>query len=494
MTDVARGGPALSSGSTHGSEFEPDKIDPGQELRHSFPTNEAEVAAAIAERRNPRLIAKAIVKGGRERVAEARRLIAERPSVAEDRLRDLELLGHLAVLTGDRVGAAAIVEGLFAEGAKGRVAALKPLATAMMGNDIGFAEELVALAQRLAPNARETAEIAARLKARQGDQEAALDALTAAQDEFPKSTEVAIRKARNLGRLHRWEEARIELEGFIARVQHAGRAKEMAKLASVYAYASDPEGLPARPLRNIDVRYLNLDSDLERRERVERLFNACGIELIRTPGVRGSLLPQVVREKVAPSISRLTSPTLGVFLSHVRTWELVAEGDRPALVLEDDAQPVFRLASELERLAPQVKDITFVNYRLSRWVRKLGPQPDRFQQVPIERMSEVLAGDAAPPGGDGYVLTPAGARKLLDYIAHDGCIGHVDVQMLSYALRPSDYAEEEDGGRQVTRLAGYWRRHKGERRLDAHVLYPALTEAIDFGESARRAGEAETTG
>ena len=48
--------------------------------------------------------------------------------------------------------------------------------------------------------------------------------------------------------------------------------------------------------------------------------------------------------------------------------------------------------------------------------------------------------DDNAPGGDGYILSRAGARKLLDWVAEDGFGEDVDWRLLAYGLSPAAIA------------------------------------------------------
>ena len=48
--------------------------------------------------------------------------------------------------------------------------------------------------------------------------------------------------------------------------------------------------------------------------------------------------------------------------------------------------------------------------------------------------------DENAPGGDGYILSRAGARKLLDWLAEDGFAEDVDWRLIAYGLTPAQIA------------------------------------------------------
>ncbi|MCU4654178.1 glycosyltransferase family 25 protein [Roseibacterium sp. SDUM158016] len=96
---------------------------------------------------------------------------------------------------------------------------------------------------------------------------------------------------------------------------------------------------------------INLADNTERLENARRELAAQGIEWTRLDAVNGWALPEETIAEVydAKRNARLAKhplvrPEIGCYLSHVRVWERIAEGDAPgALVLEDD----FRVTGDL---------------------------------------------------------------------------------------------------------------------------------------------------
>jgi hypothetical protein len=62
------------------------------------------------------------------------------------------------------------------------------------------------------------------------------------------------------------------------------------------------------------------------------------------------------------------------------------------------------------------------------------------QPLPIWRALQQLEAAHGGPGGDGYLLTPEAARKLLSACARDFYFGHVDGRLLRYATSEDDLA------------------------------------------------------
>lgn len=319
------------------------------------------------------------------------------------------------------------------------------------------------------------------------ERQAAADAAAARPSTPPDNLAQAVLIFCAAARSHAWTQACQRLDELATFGKLSARVAEMASVARLYCRDQDPPGAKVRRLSGVDVRYINLDQDEERRARLESTFQACGLELIRSPGVRGGWLPRLAWTLVGARAGNKSQGVLGCFLSHARAWDLVAASDRASLIVEDDALPLFRLASVLERVSQEVDDICFVNHRMSHVLRKLHPHPQDFQLIPMHSTPDLHTSLPNAPGADGYILTPRGARRLLAYATEDGCLGHVDNQMLSYCLPLAGHAVTAESPLLLQRLKGVADLHQGVRELEASVLYPPLVEEAD-GESSRRRG------
>lgn len=227
---------------------------------------------------------------------------------------------------------------------------------------------------------------------------------------------------------------------------------------------------------------VNLDRNAERRATVEREFATQAPPLFRVSGVLGSALP-------APAVLRLTGDpadaamrgTLGCFLSHASAWEaMLARGLRHCLVIEDDVVPLLDLPPRLGPLnLPPDYDLCFVNDRLQpRPAPDAEDRADRPRAVPLPEAMLGFPPEDNAPGCDGYLLSAAGARKLLDWVARDGFSGDADWRMLAYGMTPEQIAA-------LPRHSHAWGvldqlRHlvRGPDRLHAYALHPALIRTV----------------
>ena len=245
------------------------------------------------------------------------------------------------------------------------------------------------------------------------------------------------------------------------------QAEEAARYAALAAqgWAADGPGYA--------VSVINLDRNPERMVEIERQFAGARAPWHRIAAVEGSRLPAAAVARLAGD-AQAPRGTLGCFLSHAAAWEaLLARGDAAALVVEDDVIPLLDLPATLGgALRPEGWDILFVNDRLA-------PR-DRRPALGSTSLAETMLGfhpEDNAPGGDGYVLTAAGARGLLRWVEADGMAGDVDWRLLAYGLTDAEVAAIPGGHarRELGRLcAGIPR----AERLRARVLHPALIRTV----------------
>ena len=123
---------------------------------------------------------------------------------------------------------------------------------------------------------------------------------------------------------------------------------------------------------------------------------------------------------------------LGCFLSHRRAWQYVAEHGC-ALICEDDA----RLTAGTDGICSEMAgaDLLFCNDRLGDWARAAGftsGAPETGDVVSGVSSGGGLSafGLRAAPGADAYILTPDGAKRLLEITATQRIVCGVDWAML----------------------------------------------------------------
>jgi GR25 family glycosyltransferase involved in LPS biosynthesis len=203
--------------------------------------------------------------------------------------------------------------------------------------------------------------------------------------------------------------------------------------------AAPEGGVEARPpgaATSVVAFVINLEKDHARREAILRQFDALpDVEPHVVEGVYGRYLPDSLCENLVQEKQWARNKgTIGCFLSHVKAWEEVAKlADPFAVVLEDDVN-VAGLARLADLDVPEDADIVFINDRMA------GEGRGAPFATPMWRALQRLEASHGGPGGDGYLLTPAGARKLLAALAADYYYGHVDGRLLRYATSEDDLA------------------------------------------------------
>jgi len=196
------------------------------------------------------------------------------------------------------------------------------------------------------------------------------------------------------------------------------------------------EAQPQHPVTIVPAFIINLEKDRDRRDAILRQFDALpDLEPHIVEGVYGRYLPDSLCENLAKEKQWARNKgTIGCFLSHVKAWEEVAKLPDPfAVVLEDDVN-VAGLSQLGDLAVPADAEIVFINDRMAGEGRGLP------LAMPMLRALQRLEASHGGPGGDGYILTPGGARKLLAACATDFYFGHVDGRLLRYATQEDDLA------------------------------------------------------
>jgi GR25 family glycosyltransferase involved in LPS biosynthesis len=227
---------------------------------------------------------------------------------------------------------------------------------------------------------------------------------------------------------------------------------------------------------SLPVYVINLDRDAERLETVRRQLAAWKfLRLVRVRGFAGRELPDVVCHVLTTNAwSHEHKGTLGCFISHLMSWQMIARQDEDvALVVEDNAD--FSQCGVLERLRlPPDAELVFCNARTA--YPDGAPVQDAPRFRPVEPVAAFVETHGRAVGGDGYLLTRAGAEKLVRYAIADRLFSHVDLRLLAYCLAPSaaETAEHYAGsGKTVMEFRGIFNQ---AHRLRGYSMVPAMTD------------------
>jgi glycosyl transferase family 25 len=163
-------------------------------------------------------------------------------------------------------------------------------------------------------------------------------------------------------------------------------------------------GFAERPIRAF---YLNLDEEVARRHSIEDQLACIGIPAERIDAVDGSkpLPPELSYYFDARHVMDVGA--LGCYASHIKAWRQITRKALPhALVLEDDAilpPGLSGLLSDIIATLPKGWDMVH-----------LGTEPDRAVcEIAKVGRRKIVQFSRVPPGAVGYLISRAGAQKLL---------------------------------------------------------------------------------
>ena len=230
-----------------------------------------------------------------------------------------------------------------------------------------------------------------------------------------------------------------------------------------------------------EVALINLDRNVSRLRDAMHAFRHSKAKLFRVPGVEGRRLPAAAIRRLGDTASVTMRGTLGCFLSHVAAWEtMLARGLPHCLIVEDDVVPMLPLPAGLGGLGlPTGYDVCFVNDRLQpRWPADRIAKASCWQAVPLAEGFATFAPDDNAPGADGYLLSAAGARKLLAWVEEDGFAHDVDWRVVTYGLTEVEYHRLSQPSHAWTVIDGLRKLVRRSDRLEAYVLHPALIRTV----------------
>lgn len=227
----------------------------------------------------------------------------------------------------------------------------------------------------------------------------------------------------------------------------------------------------------IPVYIINLDEDIDQLQRLEAAFRPYpSIRCERVPAMPGSRLPDVVARLLTRNEwSTHNKGTLGVFCSHISCWQRIVDSAEDfGIILEDDAELLNAdIFSQIQ--IPQDAEIIFCNDR-SNYLASSDDNktPKSIDFGHIDPVLDYAAKHGRAIGGDGYILTKNGARKLISFIELDGMFTHVDLRLLAYCLETAgvDKLIIDD---QSNIVAGLRKKYPSSHKLNGVIANPSLT-------------------
>jgi FkbM family methyltransferase len=228
---------------------------------------------------------------------------------------------------------------------------------------------------------------------------------------------------------------------------------------------------------NVPVYIISLERDAQRLKLVmNQLKRYDFLDLIWAKAFPGRELSDPLSHILTGNAaSRDHKGTLGCFISHLSVWHSIANAEAPfALVVEDNAG--FENCELLDGFIPPPDfDLIFCNARTAYPDRDTDANDNSLRFRSLEPVPAYVDTHGTGIGTDGYIISKAGAKKLVDFVTEDRMFGHVDVRMLAYCLDPCK-SRPMDNLRRAGRTAERFRaQFKPTSHLAGYTMLPSLT-------------------
>lgn len=177
---------------------------------------------------------------------------------------------------------------------------------------------------------------------------------------------------------------------------------------------------------------INLDEHEQKFARCLRVAKAANLQLKRVSALKGNTVPDGMFPMLGRNVSPHFKGTLGCFASHFHAWELFLKASADfAVILEDDFLPMVSFPGSMSAFEiPGPFDICWINEGMA-----LPGSTTELQFLPVAPTVQARVRAFWPGNGAyGYIVSRAGAEKLIANVIEDGFFGDVDWRMLAYAL------------------------------------------------------------
>jgi GR25 family glycosyltransferase involved in LPS biosynthesis len=173
---------------------------------------------------------------------------------------------------------------------------------------------------------------------------------------------------------------------------------------------------------------------------------------------------------------------VGCFLSHAKAWRVLVDSNHShAMICEDDVRFLGPIPKKISDFGfPDHFDIVYVNQRMADGLLAfpMSVSARKFELTsPFKASIQTLevTGKMNAPGGEGYLLSREGARKLLDIFSRRKIYMEVDWLIFFHCLSPEQREAfiAKDATRRFDMLAF------DELELKAAVASPSLLEQGD---------------
>ena len=230
---------------------------------------------------------------------------------------------------------------------------------------------------------------------------------------------------------------------------------------------------------------VNLPEDEDRLRSITRQLNPAHFDMREGVGFLGRMMPDGACLRLTRDPNSLNNKgALGVTMSHVLIWERVARlNEACALILEDDV--LLQQAERLQTIAlPPQFDLVFCGDQTA-----IGDAAasDSLACVPAIQAVPVIEQRNVSVGAYGYLLSPAGARKLVALFAEHLYFGHVDVRMMAYCCELGELNRLGALGSFTEELRAIRRLIDDRPKLSGYALTTPLV--VHVGMASRRARE-----
>ncbi len=167
---------------------------------------------------------------------------------------------------------------------------------------------------------------------------------------------------------------------------------------------------------------INLDSATERMAFQTTQLNNFNIHFQRLPAYKINDNQDQIYQTYYNTWQRpLSVSEVSCFFSHKSAWDIIVTENQPMLILEDDAWLADNVPCILEKLE-ELSDIEYVTLEVTGSNRKKLLNITSSQEICESKLLRLFQGRS---GAGGYVLWPAGAKKLLAQF-NKGKIGLAD--------------------------------------------------------------------
>lgn len=155
---------------------------------------------------------------------------------------------------------------------------------------------------------------------------------------------------------------------------------------------------------------INLDTARTRLAFQKEQLSKIGVAWERVPAITGDNILTENHGAYWDGWQRpLAATERACLCSHINCWKIVRDNDAPFIILEDDALLADDFPAVLAA-AMQIKELDLLQLETRNRAKILGTKIASFGSLEVRELLLDRAGAA------GYVLWPAGAKKLLNYV------------------------------------------------------------------------------